>query len=75
MLNEHGEDSPARRNRPGHRDVVLYISVDSADALHRRLIAAGHSPGEVHEESYGVLPFAIRDPDGYELAITSPVAK
>jgi uncharacterized glyoxalase superfamily protein PhnB len=75
MLNEHGEDSSARRVRPGHRDVVLYVMVDSADSLHQKLVASGHSPGDVHEESYGVRQFACRDPDGYELAITSPIAK
>lgn len=73
MLNEHGEHSEQRRARPGHRDVVLYVTVDDADALHVRLAAAGLEPGEVRAESYGVRQFALRDPDGYELAITSPV--
>jgi catechol 2,3-dioxygenase-like lactoylglutathione lyase family enzyme len=75
MLNERGEHSELRRARPGHRDVVLYVTVDDADALHARLVVDGQRPGEVHEESYGVRQFALRDPDGYELAITSPIRR
>jgi uncharacterized glyoxalase superfamily protein PhnB len=75
MLNEHGEESAARRRRPTHCDVVLYFAIDSADELHRTLVAGGYSPGEVQEESYGVRQFALRDPDGYELAFTSAIVK
>ena len=75
MLNEHGEESPARRSRPGHHDVVLYVSVSDAETLHRRLAASGYAPGAIHDESYGVRQFSLRDPDGYELAITSPIAR
>ncbi len=72
MLNEHGEESEARRARQGHRDVVLYVSVDNADELHAHLLIKGLAPGDLNDEAYGVRQFALRDPDGYELAITSP---
>lgn len=73
MLNAHGELSRERRAREGYRDVVLYLSVDSAEELHARLVGKGLAPGEIRDEAYGVREFALRDPDGYELAITSPL--
>jgi catechol 2,3-dioxygenase-like lactoylglutathione lyase family enzyme len=77
MLNERerGEGGESRRARPGHSDVVLYVSVDDVASLHPRLVASGYAPGAINEESYGLRQFALRDPDGYELAITSPSAK
>jgi uncharacterized glyoxalase superfamily protein PhnB len=77
MLNEaeHRTDGATRRARPDHADVVLYVTVESADDLHRTLLAGGHAPSEVRTESYGLRQFELRDPDGYELAITSPLAR
>ena len=75
MLNEHGEGSAARRARGGHRDVVLYVAVDDADAVHAELVAKGLQPGEVNEETYALRQFVLRDPDGYELAVTSPITR
>jgi uncharacterized glyoxalase superfamily protein PhnB len=58
--------------RPEHGDVVLYLETADVDALHRFLEDGGHAPGAVRDESYGVRQFELRDPDGYELAITGP---
>ncbi len=68
MLNEHGEERAARTARHGHRDVVLY-------ALHAHLLAKGFAPGELNDEAYGLRQFQLRDPDGYEMAITSPLGE
>ncbi len=73
MLNEHGEERAARTARHGHRDVVLYVSVGNADELHAHLLAKGFAPGELNDEAYGLRQFQLRDPDGYEMAITSPL--
>jgi catechol 2,3-dioxygenase-like lactoylglutathione lyase family enzyme len=72
MINEQGQQSAARHARPGHGDVVLYLETEDADVLHRFLEEKGLAPGPVREESYGVRQFELRDPDGYELAITGP---
>jgi catechol 2,3-dioxygenase-like lactoylglutathione lyase family enzyme len=72
MLNGRGAGEDARRRaRPGHHDVVLYIGVDDVVPLHARLLADGLAPGEIHDEEYGLRQFSLRDPDGYELALTS----
>lgn len=75
MLNQHGELSDARRRREPYRDVVLYLSVDSADDVHKRLAARGFAPGKLNDEDYGVREFQLRDPDGYEIAVTSPLKR
>jgi len=71
MLNEHGENSPVRRqNRHGHRDVVLYFDVDELDLLWNQLEQDGLKPGVIRTEDYGTRQFALMDPDGYEIAVT-----
>ena len=71
MLNEHGENSPARRGKHhGHRDVVLYFDVDGLDSLWIQLNQDGLKPGVIRTEDYGTRQFALIDPDGYEIAVT-----
>ena len=71
MLNEHGENSPARRmNRQGHGDVVLYFDVDDLDSLWAELEQDGLQPGVIRKEDYGTRQFALVDLDGYEIAVT-----
>jgi uncharacterized glyoxalase superfamily protein PhnB len=52
----------------------VYMAVEDVKALHHKLSAAGLSPSPVHTESYGVDEFYLKDPDGYQLAFTSPTA-
>jgi uncharacterized glyoxalase superfamily protein PhnB len=74
MLNKHGEGSQRRlAERADHSDIVLYIGVEDAADLHARLAQAGMNPGELEKQEYGVMQFALYDPDGYELAITGPL--
>ena len=61
-------DRPAPGKRRG--GMVLYLGVADAHAAHRALSAAGLSPGPVERQRYGVDEFGLRDPDGYELAVT-----
>ena len=63
-----------REARPSYGDVVLYLTVDDAAALHESLRAAGLEPGPLTREDYGMLEFLVRDPDGYEIAIGTPLA-
>jgi len=71
MLNEHGENSPARRQKQhGHRDVVLYFDVDEIDRLWNQFNRDGLKPGVIRMEDYGTRQFALMDPDGYEIAVT-----
>jgi uncharacterized glyoxalase superfamily protein PhnB len=71
MLNEHGENAPARRkNHQGHRDVVLYFDVDDLDSRWAALEQDGLRPGVIRKEDYGTRQFALVDLDGYEIAVT-----
>lgn len=75
MLNR----SPARVARgrrtdaESYDDAILFLGVADAPALREALVAKGLDPGPVRREDYGVHEFALRDPDGYELAFTSPL--
>lgn len=72
MLNQSERIAEAdRRARPHYGDVVLYFGVASAHAVHAALIEAGLAPGAVERQAYGVDEFTLRDPDGYEVAVTS----
>jgi uncharacterized glyoxalase superfamily protein PhnB len=74
----NGSDDPGsthRRNRPGYGETVLYLFVESARDCHAALKAAGFAPGAVAVEPYGVEEFRLRDPDGYEIAIGSPLTQ
>lgn len=76
MINRSGHaDSAARRRRPSYGDAVLYITVPSARESRAALRAAGVAAGEVAHEAHGMETFSLRDPDGYEIAIGSPVMR
>lgn len=72
MLNQSDRIAATeRRARPHYGDVVLYVAVESAADAHAVLTAAGFAPGPVERQAYGVDEFVLRDPDGYEVAVTS----
>jgi catechol 2,3-dioxygenase-like lactoylglutathione lyase family enzyme len=65
--------SSRRRAAPSYSGLVLYLYVDDARTAHAELSAKGLSPGEVEQEEYGLEEFYLRDPDGYEIGIGSPL--
>ena len=74
MIN--GSDDPGsarRRGRPSYGETVLYLYVESARDWLAALTAAGVAAGDVAVEPYGMEEFRLRDPDGYEIAIGSPL--
>ncbi|HEY1750894.1 MAG TPA: VOC family protein [Caulobacteraceae bacterium] len=73
MLNGRGGDPAPRRARPHYTEAVFYFRVDDVHALHRELLAKGLAPTEPERQDYGLDEIYLRDPDGYELAFTSPV--
>lgn len=77
MLNQPSGDAlEDRASRPTYRDAVVYLQLESTDELnaaHQRLREAGAAPSEPHDETYGVREFLVRDPDGYELGISTPL--
>jgi len=77
MLNQpSGNPLTDRASRPAYRDAVVYLRMESTDELntvHRRLVESGAEPGECHDEMYGLREFIVRDPDGYEIALTTPL--
>jgi len=72
MLNQNARAGTERQGRTGYTDVVLYFQVASVHALHRELVRHGAAPSEPEAQAYGVDELYVRDPDGYELAFTSP---
>jgi uncharacterized glyoxalase superfamily protein PhnB len=72
MLNGRGGDPAPRRVRPHYTEAVFYFRVDDVHALHRDLAARGLAPTQPERQIYGVDEIYLRDPDGYELAFTSP---
>jgi len=75
MLNGRGGDAGARRARAHYTEAVLYFGVPSVHQLVRDLRAKGCDAPEPAAESYGLDEIVIRDPDGYEIAFTSPIAE
>lgn len=76
MINGSADpDSAHRRQRPSYGDVVLYLYVSSARDCHAGLAAQGHAPSAITIEPYGMEEFRLRDPDGYVIAIGSPVTR
>ena len=77
MLNEPSADTLTDRfTRPAYGDVVVYLGIENVDELHAlrgRLLEAGFWPGECHDEMYGQREFIVRDPDGYEIALATPL--
>jgi len=75
MLNGRGGDPAARRARPHYTETVLSFAVPSVHALARDLRAKGFEAPAPVAESYGLDEIVMRDPDGYEIAFTSPIAE
>lgn len=74
MLNQAPEaPNGERAARPSYSDLVLYLYVEDAQQAHAELSAAGVEVGELEQEEYGLLEFYLRDPDGYEIGIGSPL--
>ena len=72
MLNGRGGDPAARRARPHYTEAVFNFAVDSVHALVGELRAKGFAAPDPVAEEYGLDEIVIRDPDGYEIAFTSP---
>jgi uncharacterized glyoxalase superfamily protein PhnB len=63
----------SRSTRGNFSDCVLYLRVDDADALYDRFQREGFTTSEIFDTEYGLREFHMRDFDGYELSITSPL--
>ena len=74
MLNEHGEETDARLERAAYRDTVIYLAVEDADEVYETLQTGGYTTSEIFDADYGLREFHMRDLEGYDLAITSPLA-
>jgi uncharacterized glyoxalase superfamily protein PhnB len=72
MLNQNGRADAESARHARFRNVVLYFQVSSVHTLHRELVNSGAAPSEPEAQAYGVDEMYLRDPDGYELAFTSP---
>ncbi len=72
MLNTpDSASSTERRNRTEFADSVLYVMCDDAPGRREKLLAAGMTVSELHEEDYGNTEFSVRDPDGYVIRFSS----
>jgi len=72
MLNARGGDPAARRARPHYTEAVIYLGVTSVHDLVRDLRERGFDAPAPESQAYGVDEIVVRDPDGYEIAFTSP---
>jgi len=75
MLNAKNIIAPKdRAARPHYSDTVFYLTYPSAREMHGRLSSRGMDVTDVQKQPYGIEEFYVRDPDGYEIAIGSPVS-
>ena len=75
MLNAKDIIAPKdRAARPHYSDTVFYLTYPSAPEMHGRLSSRGMDVTDVEKQPYGIEEFYIRDPDGYEIAIGSPLS-
>ena len=75
MLNAPDKVLGEARVVPGsYTDAVLYFGVPSVQAVCESLRAKGFDAPDPKTEDYGVEEMLLRDPDGYEVAFTSPTA-
>jgi catechol 2,3-dioxygenase-like lactoylglutathione lyase family enzyme len=75
MLNARGGDPAPRRTRPHYTEAVIYLGVESVHDLVAALRARGQDAHDPEPQEYGVDEITLRDPDGYEIAFTSPKAR
>lgn len=64
----------ARAAPDTYTDAVLYFGVPSVRSMCEGLRAKGFDAPDPKTEDYGVEEMLLRDPDGYEVAFTSPTA-
>ncbi|HEX4196067.1 MAG TPA: glyoxalase superfamily protein [Caulobacteraceae bacterium] len=74
MLNARGGDPAPRLARPRYTEAVIYLGVESVHDLVRELRGKGCEAPDPEPQDYGVDEITLRDPDGYEIAFTSPRA-
>ena len=79
MLNTAYEDgqrppSPDRARVWGHTDVSLYFEYPDLDGLYSHLRVHGCEVTPPGHTSYGLRQMNVRDPDGYEICFTAPIA-
>lgn len=74
MLNARGGDPAPRRARPHYTEAVFYFGVPSVHDLVRDFRAKGLALPDPEREEYGLDEVVVRDPDGYEIAFTSPIS-
>ena len=74
MLNARGGDPAARRARPHYTEAVIYLGVRSVHEFVRALRAKGFDAPDPERQDYGLDEVVVRDPDGYEVAFTSPLS-
>jgi len=72
MLNQNGRADVESTSRAPFSNMVLYFQVASVHTLCGELVRSGAAPSEPEAQAYGVDEIYLRDPDGYELAFTSP---
>jgi uncharacterized glyoxalase superfamily protein PhnB len=75
MLNGRGGDPAGRKARPHYTEAVFSFAVASVHDLVQDLRAKGFDAPEPQAEDYGLDEIVVRDPDGYEIAFTSPTAE
>jgi glyoxylase I family protein len=72
MLNGRGGDPSGRMARERYTDVVLCFSVNDVHGLLRDLRVKGLQVDDPEAQDYRLDEIVLRDPDGYDLAISSP---
>ena len=76
MLNKSARaGSRVQSLRPSGTDAVLVLTVDSVREAQAMLAAKGAAVGDIAHQPYGMEEIRLRDPDGYELAIASPMMR
>lgn len=72
MLNGRGGEPGHRLSREPYTDAVLCFGVDDVHALVSDLRAKGLQVEDPEAQEYGLDEIVLRDPDGYDLAFSSP---
>lgn len=73
MLAAHGGVShEERKMRPSFSGMVWFLECEDVGALYDALAGQGYGPEPIMMLEDGMGQFFVRDPDGYEIAITGP---
>lgn len=74
MLAAYGSVSHEERQmRPGFSGMVLYLECKDIIPVFDDLQAGGFKPEPINTLPGGARHFFVRDPDGYEIAVTEPM--